>query len=90
MSVKTKLGNSTFTILDHLGFEIMWDGVRMFSFEQCVTLDLPDHVILDVVLKSGDTSVSREIRFADLWEEVPATLVAALAAWDFLVDPFGK
>jgi hypothetical protein len=81
------LGKSTFTILAHLGFRVLWDDTRMMTWEHLVGFDPTDDTLLDVVLTANDTTVTRSIPFSDFWEDVPTVLAAALSAWNYLVDP---
>lgn len=82
-----EVGQATFTILRHLGFQILWDGVAVKKWSDVISLGFTHDTYLSVNISADTTTVSREIALRDLWEDVPGILVAALAAWDFLVEP---
>lgn len=86
-SHQNDVGRSMFIVLDNFGFRLMWSGIRLSSWTQIDSLGFDGNTELEIVISSNDTSVSRQICLADLWEDVPVILAAALSAWSFLVEP---
>jgi len=81
-----QLGQSTFTILRHFGFRILLEDVERMDFASMVhDVVLDEGPTIDIVMHSGDTTVSRCVPVQDLWEDPEGILIAAMAIREFFL-----